>query len=78
MLLKHLLQLSRQHRNLKPSWRGGSHGVVHEIYSLGGGTQFQYLDSVVADIDGQMLLGLPLQLAEDIGFFHFKNFRHCF
>jgi hypothetical protein len=32
---------------------------------------------VVADIDGQMLLGRPRQLAKAIGFFHFKDFRHC-
>ena len=50
---------------------------MNEIYALGGGTQFQYFDSVVADIDGQMLLGRPRQLAEDIGFFHFKDFRHA-
>ena len=77
VFLNHLLQLGCQHRNLKASWRGGSHGVVYDIYALGGAAQLQYLDSVVTDIDGQMLLGRPRQLAEDIGFFHFKDFRHA-
>ncbi len=50
--------------------------MVYDIYSLGRAAQLQYLDSVIADIDGQILLGRPRQLTEDIGFFHFQNFRH--
>jgi hypothetical protein len=49
---------------------------VYDIYSPGRAAQLQYLDSVVPDIDGQVFPGRPRELTEDIGFFHFKDFRH--